>query len=188
MEFAKKLVALRQKKGWTQAFAAREIGIQQSYLSKLENAKCLPSPEVIKQISDVYQVTKNELALPSTMSDEQYKKHIYWTFSLFFVATLMFIAAHFKLFYGQTFYTYQFSLSSEQSDLPNTGYHISELYLGERYLEQLDLNTIEYRLIGQREVERPENNWLYAVALLFLTLSLMLSLFSYLKRREKVHS
>ncbi len=36
------LKRLRANKKWTQAYAAREIGIQQSYLSKLENGQFIP--------------------------------------------------------------------------------------------------------------------------------------------------
>lgn len=37
------LKRLRVNNNWTQAFAAREIGIQQSYLSKLESGQFTPS-------------------------------------------------------------------------------------------------------------------------------------------------
>ena len=55
-QIANLLLQLRKQKGWTQAFAAREIGIQQSYLSKLENGKFLPSQEVYEKIAVAYDV------------------------------------------------------------------------------------------------------------------------------------
>ena len=54
MSLGIELKQLRANKKWTQAFAAREIGIQQSYLSKLENGQFIPSAELIEKLEFCY--------------------------------------------------------------------------------------------------------------------------------------
>lgn len=50
MNFADKLKQLRNQRNWTQPQMADVLGIEQSYLSKLENDKCLPSAEMYQNI------------------------------------------------------------------------------------------------------------------------------------------
>ncbi len=54
MDFGEKLRQLRNDKDLTQPEAAEAMGIEQSYLSKLENNKSLPSNDVLNRILDVY--------------------------------------------------------------------------------------------------------------------------------------
>ena len=61
MTFGEKLKALRQAKDWTQPEASEAIGIEQSYLSKLENDKSIPSDEVFDQLLKGYGVTIHDL-------------------------------------------------------------------------------------------------------------------------------
>lgn len=50
MNFAEKLKQVRNQRHWTQPQMAEVLGIEQSYLSKLENDKCLPSAEMYQNI------------------------------------------------------------------------------------------------------------------------------------------
>lgn len=54
MTFGEKLKELRLNKDWTQPEAAEAIGIEQSYLSKLENGKSIPSDEIFEQLIHGY--------------------------------------------------------------------------------------------------------------------------------------
>ena len=54
MKFGEKIRALRHEKNLTQPELAEAMGIEQSYLSKLENDKSLPSNDVLNRILDVF--------------------------------------------------------------------------------------------------------------------------------------
>ena len=54
MKLGDKLRRLREARGWTQPEAAEAIGIEQSYLSKLENDHSVPSVDVFRRITDAY--------------------------------------------------------------------------------------------------------------------------------------
>lgn len=56
MNFGEKLRQLRNEKGLTQPELANAMGIEQSYLSKLENDKSLPSNDVLNRILDVFEI------------------------------------------------------------------------------------------------------------------------------------
>ena len=61
MLLGEKLRQLRDSKEWTQPEAADSIGIEQSYLSKLENDRSLPSLEVFRRLIDAYDVSVAEV-------------------------------------------------------------------------------------------------------------------------------
>lgn len=50
MSFGEKIKELRQEKGLSQPALAEKVGIEQSYLSKLENDKSIPSNDIFRQI------------------------------------------------------------------------------------------------------------------------------------------
>lgn len=60
MNFADKLKQLRIQKNWTQPQMAQVLGIEQSYLSKLENDKCLPSADMFRNILHKLEIEQNE--------------------------------------------------------------------------------------------------------------------------------
>lgn len=55
MNFGDRLRQLRKDKGLTQPELATAMGIEQSYLSKLENNRSLPSNDVLQRILDVFE-------------------------------------------------------------------------------------------------------------------------------------
>ena len=63
MQFGEKLRSLRKNKDLTQPELAEVIGIEQSYLSKLENGKSLPSNDVLNRILDVFSLTVGDLTM-----------------------------------------------------------------------------------------------------------------------------
>lgn len=63
MKFSQKLKDLRYQKGVGIKKLAPEIGLNYTYISKLENDKSLPSEEVIGKISKYFDCDKQELML-----------------------------------------------------------------------------------------------------------------------------
>jgi len=62
MNFGRYIKEQRSSLGITQPEAAEKIGIEQSYLSKLETGKSTPSDEIFNKIQDAYQFDVNEMA------------------------------------------------------------------------------------------------------------------------------
>lgn len=63
MVFGQILKNLRKQKGLGIKKLAPEIGLNYTYLSKLENSKVIPSPKVIQKISKYFQCDSDELML-----------------------------------------------------------------------------------------------------------------------------
>ncbi len=61
MNIGEKLRLLRQEKNLTQPELAETLGIEQSYLSKLENGKSLPSGDVLNRILGVFGLSLENL-------------------------------------------------------------------------------------------------------------------------------
>jgi transcriptional regulator with XRE-family HTH domain len=61
MHLGEKLKSLRKTKNWTQPQLAEAIGIEQSYLSKLENGKSIPSADIYQLILTTFEVDTQEL-------------------------------------------------------------------------------------------------------------------------------
>lgn len=62
MRFGDYIRELRRTHNWTQPEAAREIGIEQSYLSKLESGKSYPSEEIFASLMTAYTIELSELS------------------------------------------------------------------------------------------------------------------------------
>lgn len=74
MNFGEKLKQLRQLKSLSQPELAAAIGIEQSYLSKLENDKSVPSPEMLQRILVALDVTLDEML--TGISDEEIRNQL----------------------------------------------------------------------------------------------------------------
>ncbi len=61
MNFGQLLKHLRQQRELTQPDLAEQIGIEQSYLSKLENDKACPSADIFQRVLEVLQVSLEEM-------------------------------------------------------------------------------------------------------------------------------
>ncbi|MEO2281554.1 helix-turn-helix domain-containing protein [Pseudoalteromonas pernae] len=183
MELAEQLLKLRKEQQWTQAFAAREIGIQQSYLSKLENNKLVPSPEVIEKLAATYGVPINSLmprrVPPITKSESLLLVVI---FVLLIGAASISACAMFEVMYPQTYYTYQFTSSNQEHNL--RGYHLTQEYLGEAAMSE-DQST-HYTIIGERNISRDENRWLYAIGAVLLVAAVFLLMLLMMRRKRNM--
>ncbi len=72
MKFGEYLREQRTKKNWTQPDAAEQCGIEQSYLSKLENGKAIPSEEVFEKLRKAYGFIPEDVC--TTVSDPELQK------------------------------------------------------------------------------------------------------------------
>ncbi len=64
----------RENHGWTQPEAAAKIGIEQSYLSKLETGKSVPSEEMFEKLASAYALDAAQLSdVLSTQEAEKLK-------------------------------------------------------------------------------------------------------------------
>lgn len=61
MKFGEYLKSQRDARGWTQPMAAQKIGIEQSYLSKLETGKASPSEEMFERLVNAYDIDVDAL-------------------------------------------------------------------------------------------------------------------------------
>lgn len=62
MTFGEFLKQQRESREWKQPEAAQEIAIEQSYLSKLENNKAIPSPDIFDRLMKVYQFSIQQIS------------------------------------------------------------------------------------------------------------------------------
>jgi len=74
MTLGEKLRSLRSISGWTQPEFARKLGIEQSYLSKMENDKSTPSVEMFDKLCTAYEVTPDELI--KGLDKDYIRKHL----------------------------------------------------------------------------------------------------------------
>lgn len=63
MNFGEKLKQLRQSRNWSQPELAEAIGIEQSYLSKLENDKSIPSADMLNRILQAFDIELGALLM-----------------------------------------------------------------------------------------------------------------------------
>jgi transcriptional regulator with XRE-family HTH domain len=181
MEFSEKLIQLRKEKGWTQAVAARNINIQQSYLSKLENGRYIPSEEVIEKLCKAYDIPRTSLSLPKPGRIQHAK---YWLIGAL-TGLVITLFGQLGLVFSQTYYTYKVTpLEEVTSVAENISYHLSDEYNGEKYVTTFDSTTYEYELIARRDISRKENRWLIALGLILIFISLGYFIIQlYLKKR-----
>lgn len=76
MKFGEYLKIQRESAGWTQPEAASKIAIEQSYLSKLENDKAVPSTEIFDRLMQVYQFSIKQISEQVTSTELEKLKDI----------------------------------------------------------------------------------------------------------------
>jgi transcriptional regulator with XRE-family HTH domain len=69
MKFGEYLKSQRDARGWTQPMAAEKIGIEQSYLSKLETGKASPSEDMFQRLLTAYDMDVDALGAAVTLSE-----------------------------------------------------------------------------------------------------------------------
>ncbi|MCJ9429941.1 helix-turn-helix domain-containing protein [Kordiimonas marina] len=76
MKFGDYLKKQREHAGWTQPEAAAKVGIEQSYLSKLETGKSYPSEEVFDKLMKTFGIKLDDLCREVTWSELDKLKEI----------------------------------------------------------------------------------------------------------------
>lgn len=129
MNFGDKLRRLRHDKGLTQPELAAAMGIEQSYLSKLENNRSLPSNDVLQRILDVFaldvgalvddldQGARNQLRQLPDVADHfshqkrmmigNRKRWLLWSAALVALGVGLIYAGNAHLFYSDHVYHYK---------------------------------------------------------------------------------
>lgn len=162
MLYSEKLIQLRKDNGWTQGVAAKNISIQQSYLSKLENGHHYPSEEIIQKLCDTYNVSRKELMLDA-VRPSGIPKH--WILILILGIALI-ISGYLGLIFPQTYFTYKVTaIELNNPSAKVIKYHVSDKYKGEKFSSTVSSNEYEYSLIADRDILRQENRWLIAIGL-----------------------
>ncbi|TPH13400.1 helix-turn-helix domain-containing protein [Litorilituus lipolyticus] len=129
MTLGDQLKSLRAKRGLSQPELAELAGIEQSYLSKLENDKSLPSNEVLRKLLNAFSVTLVQLLQPleqqyikdnlMTIADVEHlyqqqneqsiakqRYMLYLSSLLIVIATTLFYTGFSKLLFNETRYEY----------------------------------------------------------------------------------
>lgn len=171
----KVLRQLRLTKGWTQGYAAKKIGIQQSYLSKLENDQAIPSIEILEEISNVYNCNISDIALinkqPSQIAGKP-TKLLYFGLGLLLFGFLMIALAFFGVIQNNTAYTYEL-LSIEERIGVTPNFIVTDEFMGEKYISE-DSFEATYVLIGERDIFPFLNRTFYFIGIIFCLIGLVL--------------
>lgn len=172
MKLAEQLVALRKEKGWTQAEAARNISIQQSYLSKLENGHFVPSEEVLEKLSKAYNVR------PKALRHRPQKRFPTFLHTLVMplLGIFLIISGTNAMLFSSTFYTYKTEPIApiDVTEL-YLNYHLSDTYMGEKFISEKSGTQYQFTLIASREIERQENKLQTILGLALFLISLGLN-------------
>lgn len=159
MQIGQQLREKRTALGWTQGVAAQKIGIQQSYLSKLENNQFIPSQEVLEQLNQVYEL---ELTLSSGNggNTQGNSTNLVITLSTLCFAIALIIIAQTGLLFSQTYYTYEAKPVGKIKEQALLSYELTDEYRGEVYQTKFAGQAYKYQLLGERKISRKENMWL----------------------------
>lgn len=159
MQLGQQLRDKRKALGWTQGVAAQKIGIQQSYLSKLENNQFIPSQDVLEQLKQVYELDLSPASprhLKSTLSNRNWVIAV----ALLCVAIAAIFIAQSGVVYSQTYYTYEAKPIGELKQQALLSYELTDEYRGEVYQAKFAGQVYRYQLLGERKIARKENTWL----------------------------
>jgi transcriptional regulator with XRE-family HTH domain len=130
MNIGERIKQIRAEKNLTQPQLAEMIGIEQSYLSKLENDKSIPSADIFqsllkglemtsaeflqeidkdsmhKQLKHIPEVA-NHLAAQTTIKVHSVKKWLYLSTALCILGLTLIVASYRGLIFGNTIYQYE---------------------------------------------------------------------------------
>ena len=186
MNFGERLKQLRTAQGLTQPQFAQVAGIEQSYLSKLENDKSVPSADMfntilgglgIDEASFLAELDRGALAglqhIPAvnrhtTQADaaraDQSKRWIYGSALAWIVGFAMLLAANDGIFFSNWLYTFKSPgviLADEADNIFENHNNITALRLGAGLItvQQMSAELAEFQLNRVRPLtlERPTN-------------------------------
>lgn len=163
MQIGQRLRDKRKALGWTQGVAAQKIGIQQSYLSKLENNQFIPSQEVLEQLNQVYEL---DLILDSGNGVDAQRNSTSLIVALLTlcIAVATVIIAQTGLVFSQTYYTYEAKPLGDIKEQVLLSYELTDEYRGEAYQTKFAGQVYKYQLLGERKISRKENIWLTLIS------------------------
>lgn len=173
----KKLREIRTKKEWTQGFAAKQIGIQQSYLSKLENGQAIPSNEIIESIAKAYDIDRNLFAadlvpeFPQTESKPVHRTP-FISIALLLIGLIFIGLAWFGIYKSNYAYTYELVIE-DQEVISAPVYFILDEYQGEKFQKEFSEIKYTYQLIGERKINPKQNRWFYYFGFILLGIALV---------------
>lgn len=189
-----KYKALRQfrlDKGWTQGQAAREIGIQQSYLSKLENDQALASMEILDKISATYDCEISDIALvkdSKTYSTQPIGRMFYASLLSALAGILLIALAYFGIIQNNTAYTYQLSQTQpnkQHTQIVMPNFVITDEFMGEKYRESVQGTQATYILLGERPISPLTNRVLYFFGVFLVLVGLALQTVRLVKSKKR---
>ena len=73
MSTGEKIKALRKEKKWSQDDLSKAIGVHSKHISRYENNKVTPSPETLRKMADVFDVSTDYLLQDNVPRDEKIK-------------------------------------------------------------------------------------------------------------------
>ena len=76
MTFGEYIKQKREAMGWTQPEAAARAGIEQSYLSKLETGKSVPSEEIFSKLTALYEIDADDMTAQFSLDEVDKMKEI----------------------------------------------------------------------------------------------------------------
>ncbi len=172
MNFGEKLRDLRNEKKWTQPELADAIGIEQSYLSKLENERSTPSDNTLSRILEVFEIgigellieldqrTKNQLRqLPQvadfltrekSMMIQNRRRWLMISVALVSIGVALIYAGRVHLFFPDTVYQYRSQgivLDGEPKEIfEKSRFYLPDSVLQDRSEAQKHLDAIKARM------------------------------------------
>ncbi len=212
MKFGKKLQELRVKAGYKQPEVAKMMGIEQSYLSKLENDRAIPSREMFEKIIHVFQLTPEKLFdgidptilfrdfdhipwIAEKLKDYE-QKSLYHTIRwlilssiISVIGSVILLSSVTGLIFNNKEYTYVGSYSYYDQTLKKGFGQISfqaNNYLGHFvFFGEYGKPLFIYRYDNEQFYYRTENRWLTFVGSIFLIAGLGFGLVSrYIRKHE----
>lgn len=174
MQIGQRLREKRKALGWTQGVAAQKIGIQQSYLSKLENNQFIPSHEVLQQLNQVYELDLT-LSSGNRVNDHRNRASIVIALITLSIAVVLAVVAQTGLVFSQIYYTYEADPVGDIKQQALLSYELTDEYRGEIYQTKFAGQVYKYQLVGERKISRKENIWLllFSAFLCFLSCSFL---------------
>ncbi len=191
MDFGERLKQLRSDRDWTQPEASSEIGVEQSYLSKLENG-AIPSSEVFRRILDTYNISVgdvldhlddksvNQLRRISevdqhvtdraTADHSRTKRYIQSLIVAAALGAALVYAGTAQLFFPTTAYTYTgIAAGGMSADTDSPPPLLSYEFRGTTFTLPGETGVITYTLSDTRDVERWHNKLILFIGVFLLT-------------------
>lgn len=186
----KELRQIRLERKWTQGKAAQEIGIQQSYLSKLENDQAIASEDILLKICQAYNCNMRDIALSRTADNHSYTRSnilLYSSLSVLLLGIMLCAISYFGILENNTAYTYQLSDSAQKNAI-TVNFIVTDEFNGEKYTKAVGNSQVTYNLIGERSISPALNRLLNFLGLTLIFVGLALLLVRLINRKESKYT